>query len=52
MKRAIFDLPQFEHETSWQYLSRLNDYHAQYLYFMYDKWKICNGLLEGITHET
>ena len=49
---AIFHLPQFEHEPFWQYLSRLNDYCAQYVHFMYEKWEICNVVLEGITHET
>ena len=29
IKMATFYLPQFEHEPSWQYLFRLNDYHAQ-----------------------
>jgi len=49
---VIFHLPQFEHEPFRQYLSRLNDYHAQYVHFMYEKWEICNVVLEGITHET
>ena len=49
---AIFHLPQFEHEPFWQYLSRLNDYHAQYVHFTYEKWEICDVMLEGITHET
>ena len=44
---TIVHLPQFEHETFWQYLSRLNDYRAQYVYFTYEKWKICNVVLEG-----
>jgi len=48
---AIFYLHQFEHKPFWQYLSRLNDYHAQYMHFMYEKWKICNVVVEGITHE-
>jgi len=34
---AIFHLPQFEHEPFWQYLSRLNEYRAQYVHFMYEK---------------
>ena len=37
---AIFHLPQFEHEPFGQYLSRLNDYHAQYVLFEYEEWKI------------
>ena len=45
-------MPQIEHELFWQYLSRLNDYRAQYMHFMYAKWKICNVVFEGITHET
>jgi len=49
---AIFHLPQFEHEPFWQYLSRLNDYRAQYMHFIYEKWKIRNVVLVGITHET
>ena len=49
---AIFHFPQFEHEPFWQYLSRLNDYRVQYVLFMYEKWKICDVVLEGITHET
>ena len=49
---AIFHLPQFEHEPFWQYLSRLNDYRAQYVLFEYEKWEICDVVLEGITHKT
>jgi len=30
-----FHLPQFEHDPFWQYLSRLNDHHAQYVHFIY-----------------
>jgi len=47
---GIFHLPQFEHEPFWHYLSRLNDYHAQH--FTYEKWEICNAMLEGLTPET
>ena len=47
-----FHLPQFEHELFLQYLSRLNDYCAQYMHSMYEKWKICNVVLEGTTHKT
>jgi len=49
---TIVHLPQFEHETFWQYLSRLNDYRAQYVYFTYEKWKICNVVLDEITQKT
>jgi len=49
---AIFHFSQFEHEPFRQYLSRLNDYRAQYVFSMYEKWKICDIVLEGITHET
>ena len=49
---VIFHLPQFEHEPFWQYLSRLNYYRAQYVHFMYEKWKTCDVVLKGITHET
>jgi len=49
---AIFHFPQFQHEPFWQYLSRLNDYRAQYMLSMYKKWEICDVVLEGITHET
>ena len=34
---ALFHFPQFEHEPFWQYLSRLNDYRAQYVLSMYEK---------------
>ena len=34
---AIFHLPQFEHESFWHDLSRLNDYRAQYVHFTYEK---------------
>jgi len=27
----------------------MNDYHAQYVHFMYEKWEICDVVLEGIT---
>jgi len=30
----------------------LNDYHAQYVHFMHQKYKICDVVLERITHET
>jgi len=30
----------------------LNDYRVQYAHSMYEKWKICDVVLEGITHET
>jgi len=49
---AIFHLPQFECEPYWHYLSRVNDYRAQYVHFMYEKWEICNVVLEGITNGT
>jgi len=49
---AIFHLPQFEHQPFWRYLSRLNDYPAQYMHFIYKKREICDVVLEGITHET
>ena len=49
---VVFHFPQFEHEPFWQYLSRLNDYRAQYMLFMYNKWEICDVLLEGMTYET
>ena len=49
---AILHLPHFEHEPFQQYLSRLHDYRAQYVYFMYEKWEICDVVLEGITYET
>ena len=42
----------FEREPFWQYLSRLNDYRAQYVLSMHEKWEICDVILEGITHET
>jgi len=37
IKLAIFHLPQFEHESFWKYLSKLSDYHAQYVHFIYEK---------------
>ena len=49
---AIFHLPQFEHEPFWHYLSKLNDYRAQYVLFEYEKWEICDAMLEGITPKT
>ena len=49
---AIFHFPQFEHEPFWQYLSRFNDYRAQYVHFTYEQWEICDVVLEGVTHET
>ena len=33
-------------------MSRLSDYHAQYVLSMYEKWKICDVMLVGIIHET
>jgi len=51
IKMGIFYLSQFKYKPFWQYLSRLNDYHAQYVHFMYEKWKIYD-VLEGITYET
>ena len=33
-------------------MSRLNDYRAQYVLFEYEKWEICDVVLEGITPET
>jgi len=33
-------------------LSKLNDYHAQYGHFTFEKWETSNVVLEGITHET
>jgi len=35
-----------------RFLSRLNNYCAQCVHFMYEKWEICEVVLEGITHET
>jgi len=37
IKMVIFHLSQFEHEPFCQYLSRLNDYRAQYVLFQYEK---------------
>ena len=34
---AVFHFPHFEHEPYCQYLSRLNDYRAHYVHFMYEK---------------
>jgi len=48
---VIFHLPQFEHEPFLQYLSRLNDYCAQYTHFMYEKWEIYDFVLKDITHK-
>jgi len=36
-QNGYFHLHQFEHEPFWQYLSRLNDYRAQHVHFMYEK---------------
>ena len=33
-------------------LSRLNDYRDQYVHYMYEKWEICNVVLEEVTYET
>ena len=44
---AIFHSPQFEREPFWQYLSRLNDYPAQYVHVMYEKWKYVMLCLRG-----
>ena len=49
---AIFHFSQFEDEPFWQHLFRLNDYRAQYVHSMYEKWEICEVVLEGITHKT
>ena len=49
---AIFHLAQFEHEPFWQHLFRLNDYHTQYVHFMYEKGERCKVALEGITYKT
>ena len=49
---SIFHFSQFEHEPFSQYSSRLNDYRAQYVHFTYEKWKIYEVVLEGITRET
>jgi len=49
---AIFHLPQFEREPFSQYLLRLDDYRAQYVYFMYEKCEIYDVVLQWITHDT
>jgi len=49
---AIFNLPQFEHESFLQYLFRLNDYHAQCVHFTYEKRQIYSVVLEGVVNET
>ena len=33
-------------------LSGLDDYHAQYVHFMYEKWKTYDIFVEGITYAT
>jgi len=48
---VIFHFPQFEHELFWQYLSKVNDYHAQYVHFTYERWEICDAVLEEITYQ-
>ena len=49
---VIFHLPQFKHKPFLQYLSRRNDYRGQYAHFLYEKWKICDVVVERITYET
>ena len=44
---AIFHLPQFEYEPFWQYLPRLNDYRAEHVHFMYEKWEFAMLCLRG-----
>ena len=44
---VIFHFPQFEYEPFWQYLSRLNDYCAQYVHFMYENGKYAMLCLRG-----
>jgi len=44
---AIFILPQFKREPFWQYLSRVNDYRAQYVHFMYENEKFAILYLRG-----
>jgi len=51
-RMLVSRFPQFKHGAFWQYLSRLNDYHAQYVFFTYEKWEIYEVILEGIIHET
>jgi len=46
----IFHFSQFEMNLFGN--TRLNDYCAQYMFFMYEKWEIYEVVLEGITHET
>ena len=41
-KKGYFLFSQLEH---------LNDYHAQYVHFIYEKCQICNIALQGIIHE-
>ena len=44
---AIFRLPQFDHEPFLQYLSRLNDYRAQYMHFIMKNEKFAMMCLRG-----
>jgi len=47
IKMAVFHLPQFEYEPFWQYLPRLNDYRAEHVHFMYEKWEFAMLCLRG-----
>jgi len=44
---AIFHLPQFEHESFWQYLFRLNGYYARQVHFMYENIKNMRSCARG-----
>lgn len=47
----VFNFPQFECKSFWNYFSRLNDYRAQ-LNRNFEKWEICEVILEGLNIES
>ena len=47
----IFNFPQYEHESFWSYLSRLNDYRAQ-LNQNFQKLKTCEVITVGLNSES
>ena len=48
---AVFYFPQYEHEIFWRYLSRLNEFHDQYVDHYFEKWKICEVIFDGLNND-
>jgi len=49
---SVFHCSQYDHEPFWSYFSRLSDFHAQLVNYMFEKWEICEVVYIGVNEVT